>query len=218
MVGTDAEKAVLQRAQPVLDSFYDAVCACGRTPPSRPRIRVSTTPGVPHYDHDETAVVLCGWEFLAPPQRVGMEASARAGTLGLSPADQYAEIFNELLVAHELGHWLQMVAFKPIDRWTAEYEANRIMVAFWREHPAPERPWSSEERLANFTAHGPGLPSPVPAESEDRPEAYFNAHIAELEQNHRGYAWYQKMMVRRAAAETPRPSFCSVLEDVWPSQ
>lgn len=218
MIATDPAARVLQRAQPVLDEFYAAVLACGRKPPSKPQIRVSATPSVPHYDHGQNAVVLCAWEFLSPPQRAGMEASAKAGTLGLAPADQYGEIFNELLVAHELGHWLQMVAFRPIDRWTAEYEANRIMIAFWREHPSPRHAASSEDRFINFSAHGPGLASPVPPEFEERPEAYFSANITALEQDPRGYAWYQKMMVRRAAAERPRPSFCSVVADNWPSE
>ena len=216
MIATDPASRVLERAERVLDEFYAAVLDCGRMPPFKPHIRVGAGPSSPHYDHEQTAVVLSAWEFLSPPQRAGMVASANAGTLGLSPADQYAEIFNELLVAHELGHWLQMVAFKPIDRWTAEYDANRVMVAFWREHPAPGHPAASEDRFVNFSAHGPGLPSPVPPEFEDRVEAYFNANIVALEQNPRGYAWYQKMMVRRAVAEMPRPSFWSVIADVWP--
>jgi hypothetical protein len=218
MIASDPVTRVLKRAQPVVDAFYSAVLACGRQPPSKPQIRVSAIPNAPHYDHGRTAVVLCAWEFLSPPRRAGMEAAARAGTLGLSPADQYGEIFNELLVAHELGHWLQMVAFKPIDRWTAEYGANRIMVAFWREHPGRADGASSENRFINFSAHGPGLASPVPPEFEDCPEPYFNANWAELEQDPRGYAWYQKMMVRRAIAERPQPSFCSLVEDVWPTE
>ncbi|MCH8617169.1 hypothetical protein LZ016_13810 [Sphingomonas sp. SM33] len=200
-----------------MDQFYGAVIACGRTPPFKPQVRVSAGPSVPHYDHEQAAVVLCPWEFLSPAQKAGMEASAKAGTLGLSPTDQYGEIFNELLVPHELAHWLQMVAFKPIDRWTAEYEANRIMVAYWREHPAPAPAASSEDRFINFSAHGPGLTSPVPAEFEDRPETYFNVNSDALEQNPRGYAWYQKMMVRRACAERPRPTFSSLVESIWPS-
>ncbi len=58
------------------------------------------------------------------------------GTLGLSGREQYAEVFNNLLVAHELGHWLQEVAQQPLIRWQAEYDANQIMVACCRDHPA----------------------------------------------------------------------------------
>lgn len=71
---------------------------------------------------------------------VAMDRFAAIGTLGLSGREQYSEIFHNLLVAHELGHWLQEVARRPLSRWQAEYEANRIMVAFWREYPAQSKP------------------------------------------------------------------------------
>ena len=60
---------------------------------------------------------------------------AAIGTLGRSGREQYSEVFNKLL-SHELGHWLQEVARRPLNRWPAEYHADRIMVACRRECPA----------------------------------------------------------------------------------
>jgi len=59
---------------------------------------------------------------------------------------------HELLVAHELGHWPQMVAQRPLTPWQAEYGANEIMVAFWREYQAPAHAASTEAGLLNFVA------------------------------------------------------------------
>ena len=54
-----------------------------------------------------------------------MDRFAAIGTLGLSGREQYIqyiEVFNNLLVvAHELGHWLQEMAQRPLNRWQAEY-------------------------------------------------------------------------------------------------
>ena len=171
---------VAARARPVLDAFYAAVVACGRTPPFKPALQVATVPGATRYDPAARAVVLIPYEVLAPARRASMDRFAAIGTLGLTGPEQYAEVFHSLLVANELGHWLQEVAQRPLTRWHAEYEANRIMVAFWRDHPAPPPAAPTEARLANFVAQTPNAPrsaldQPGPGEAE-----YFNAHVGEI--------------------------------------
>ena len=126
---------ILSRAQPVVDRFYEAVRACRREPPFKPSVSIATSPGPIRYDHAYQAVVLVPYELLDPATRTGTNRYAAIGTLGLSGRAQYEEIFQSLLVAHELGHWLQMIAYQPLTRRQAEYGANRMMVAFWREHP-----------------------------------------------------------------------------------
>lgn len=209
-------EAVTAQAQPVLDAFYTAVAACGRKPPFKPAIHVAATPGATRYDAASRTVVLFPYETLDTARRAAMDRYAAIGTLGLSGREQYGEIFNNLLVAHELGHWLQEVAQRPLNRWQAEYEANRIMVAFWRDHPAAPPAASTERRLANFIAQAPNTPSPLPDNGGVDAEGYFNAHIAEIEGSPIAYAGYQKMMVRRAVAESPAPSFCQLVATAWP--
>ena len=208
---------VAVQAQPVIDAFYSAVVTCGRNPPFKPALRIDTTPGAMRYDPATRSVVLSPYETLHPARRAAMDRFAAIGTLGLSGREQYIEVFNTLLVAHELGHWLQVVAQRPLNRWQAEFDANRIMVSFWRDHPAPPPAPPTERRLANFVASAPNAPNPMPDHTDVSVETYFNTHVAEIESNPAAYAWHQKMMVRQAMAEHPAPRFCHVVATVWPT-
>ncbi|MDV6332629.1 hypothetical protein [Asticcacaulis sp. 201] len=210
-------RSVIDLAQSVLDSFYASVLACGRFPPNKPHIEIARTSGPIHYDHDKCAVVLIPYELLDPGRRAGMDRFAAIGTLGLSGRDHYAEIFNNLLVAHELGHWLQCLAQRPLTPWQAEYDANRIMVAFWREHPSGGHTASTELRLANFVVQPSTMPNPLASAPDADPGDYFNTHLAEIEANPASYAAFQKLMVRKAMAELPAPTFCGLVASMWPT-
>lgn len=207
---------VVAAAQPVLDRFYAAVVSCGREPPFRPALRVSTAPGAMLYDAASRSVVLSSYETLPPARRGAMDRFAAIGGLGLSGREQYIEVFNTLLVAHELGHWLQEVAQRPVNRWHAEYEVNRIMVAFWRDYAAPPPAAPTSKRLANFVAQALNAPSLMPDDAGMSVEEYFVSHVAEIEGNPMVYAGFQKMMVRQAMAEDPAPTFCEAVATVWP--
>jgi hypothetical protein len=208
-----AVETVIAHGRPVIETFYAAVLACGRKPAFKPDIRVSNTPGTIQYDG---SVVLEPYEVLEPPRLAAMERFAAVGTLGLSGREQYIEVFNSLLVAHELGHWLQHLAQRALSPWQAEYGANRVMVAFWRDHPDRTHAATTEQRLTNFVAQSPTMPSPLPADAGMNADEYFDAHYARIAANPVAYAAYQKMMVRLAIAERPQPSFCDVVNDVWP--
>ena len=205
------ETAVRKQAQPVLDRFYDAVIACGYSPPFKPEIDVSRSPEPVHYDHARRAVVLTSYDLLEPARREAMERFAKAGTLGLSGRDQYVEVFNNLLVAHELGHWIQESIGRSLTRWEAEFEANRMMVAFWRDHPAVDPAPSTEDRLNNFVAQPPQMLA-ITRDLRPSPEVYFNEHVAEIEAQPVQYAAFQKLMVRLAISESPRPTFSQTIE------
>lgn len=213
---TEPASSIIAKAQPIIDAFYKAIVACGRIPPFKPTIRIANTPGATRYDHAYRAVVLIPYEVLPSARQASMDRFAAIGTLGLSGPEQYSEVFNSLLIAHELGHWLQEIARRPLNCWQAEYEANRIMVAFWREHPAPSPAAPTEKRLANFVAQSPNMPNPMPDNTGISVEDYFNAHLVEIESNPMAYAGFQKMMVREAIVENSSPSFCQLVATAWP--
>ncbi len=206
----------IAKAHEVLDRFYEAVCACGRKPPFKPVSKLAPTPGPIRYDHEQRAVVLVPYELLTPAAQAGMERYGAIGTLGLGGRAQYEEIFQNLLVPHELGHWLQMVAYRPLTRWQAEYGANQLMVAFWREHSLPAAVPSAEARLANFIAQPATFPALLPAGLALSVEDYFNEQSAKIEANPALYAGFQKYMVRQALAEVPRPLFGDLVASTWP--
>lgn len=206
----------IAKAHVVLDQFYEAVCACGRKPPFKPVIQVATAPGPIRYDHEQQAVVLIPYELLTPAAQAGMARYGALGTLGLAGREQYEEIFHNLLLAHELGHWLQMVAYRPLTRWQAEYGANRLMVAFWREQTTEASAPSTETRLANFVVQPATFPELLPAGLPISVERYFNENREEIEHNSFLYAGFQKHMVRQAMAEEPSPRFYNIVEATWP--
>ena len=203
----------LAEAQPVLDTFYAAVSACDRKPPFKPGLRLATAAGATRYDPSARAVFVVSYDMLDPGRRAAMDRFAAIGTLGLSGRAQYVEVFNTLLVAHELGHWVQEVSRRPLNRWQAEYEANRMMIAFWRDHPSAI---ATEQRLANFVAQRPGTPDPMFLDTGANAEDFFNVNIARIEADPMQYSLFQKMMVRTAMAEIPRPSFCQTIVAAWP--
>jgi hypothetical protein len=209
-------EVVRMRAQPVVDAFFAAVVACGRDPLFKPEIEVAAAPGATRYDHSRGAVVLVPYELLDPARRAAMDRYAAIGTLGLSGREQYIEVFNDLLVAHELGHWVQEISRRPLTRWRAEYEANRMMVALWRDHPAPPPAPSTERRLANFIAQAPGASGPMSESGGHDAESYFNTHVEQIERTPADYAWFQKLMVREAITQTPHPMFCETIHAAWP--
>jgi hypothetical protein len=202
--------------QIIVDTFYEAVVACDRTPPFKPSVSMDPTSDAIRYDSVNRVIVLVPYESLPPPRRAAMDRFAAIGTLGLSGREQYLEVFHNLLVPHELGHWLQEIAQRPLNRWLAEYQANQIMVAFWREYPAASPAPATELRLANFVAQPPHAPSPMPADAGLSVSDYFNSHLAEIEANPMAYAAFQKLMVRQAMVEEPAPSFGELVEQIWP--
>jgi len=206
---------ILSRAEPVVDRFYEAVLTCHREPPFKPSIAIATSPGPIRYDHANRSVVLVPYELLDPAMKTGMDRYAAIGTLGLSGRAQYEDILQSLLVAHEMGHWLQVIAQRPLTRWEAEYGANQMMVAFWREHPDPAAP--TDARLANFVVQGPHFPALVPEGLDIVLEIYFDQSYEEIERTPLRYAGFQKMMVRRVIAEEPQPHFCDLVSSTWPA-
>lgn len=210
---TTAELAL--EAQAILEAFYAAVLASGRTPRFKPTVEIATSPDVTRYDPRRRAIILVPYDHIDSARRAAMDRYASIGLLGLDGRAQYKEIFNNLLVPHELGHWVQEIAQSPLDRWQAEYNANQFMVAFWREHPSPAYP--TEKRLANFAVRPPTMPDPMPVNAQMTPRAYFNAHLSDIERNPMIYAAFQKMMVRQAMAEVPAPSFCQLIQEAWPT-
>lgn len=206
---------LMSDAQAILDSFYASVVACGRDPPFKPTIAISSSPGVTQYDALRGAIVLIPYDQLDGERRAAMDRFASIGLLGLDGRGQYREIFNNLLVPHELGHWVQEVAQTPLDRWQAEYNANQFMVAFWRENPASPPAHATEKRLANFTVQPPNMPDPMPAGTQLCPRSFFNSHLSEIERDPMAYAAFQKMMVRQAMSEKPAPSFRQLIEQTW---
>lgn len=206
---------VRARAQPILDRYFAAVRGCGARPPFKPRIVVAPGDGIIHYDQPTGTVVLYGWQVVNGELRAMGEDRAKMS--GVAPKEAYELIFNETLVAHELGHWLQ--AFQPerrtaagrYDNWFAEQNANRLMVAFLREHPLSGS--TTAQRLDFYL--GSEKPNPVPPPTGTSLEDFFTADTMKIVRGG-GYGWYQSLMTRRAIAERPTTRFCTLVAEWLP--
>lgn len=205
-----APDPVAAKATALIQRFETAVRACGVNPGAMPGIVIDSQSTLVAFDPRERNLHLSRWAEMPPPIQGLVTEWAAKGTLGLSPEDQFAEIFNSLLIPHELGHFVQMLdgRDKTLDDWTAEVDANRVTIAFWSLEPADAAQIAA--RVENFNAFLAALPSPVP-EGED-PHAYFEANYQRLSQDPAAYGWYQGAFMRSAWAQRNDATFCQLVK------
>ena len=152
--------------------------------PPAPAVAIRNTPNLAYYDPRSGTIVIAHWPTL--------DTELRAFFLGLSDTEEHAgalfvALFNEFLVAHEMGHWVQRGLRVARDRYGAEREANDIAVAFFRTVEGGEarlvelhtRVRAALERLAD--------PTPIGADERQ----FFNERYAELATNPVAYGYYQ---------------------------
>lgn len=207
--GTVVDDAVQRQATALRDRFMAAVRACGITPPFDPSIIVDSHPSIIAYSFEARTAHLSRWAELPAPLQAMLEAWGADGPLGLSGEQQFADIFNSLLVPHELGHYLQHVSgrYRTLDLWEGEVEANRIAIAFWSLDPAEAA--RLPDRIENFAGFLGKIPSPVPEGSQ--PRDYFNANYEALGQDAEAYGWYQGAFMRTAWEERDQTDFCDLV-------
>ena len=118
----------------------------------------------------------------------------------------FSEIFNSLLVSHELGHHLQWLSGRnrTLDNWQLETEANQIAIAYWSIAPEGDAPIAT--RVTNFERFLGSLPNPVPAGTDAH--AYFEANYEQLGSDPAAYGWYQGAFMRTAWANRHERDFC----------
>jgi hypothetical protein len=195
---------VQQRVERIRDRFVAAIKNCGTTPTFVPAVLVDNLANGVSYQG--RAVHVSRWSKLDPAVQQALQAWAAQGTLGLNAEGQWGEIFNDLLVAHELGHYLESMAhhLDNIDYAKNEIEANEIALAFWSIDQDDRQRLPA--RIKNYTVFLNALPSPVPTGSE--PDSYFRSHYQQLQTNLAGYGWYQGQFMNKAWDNYKSRSFC----------
>ena len=149
-----------------------------------PAVRIRNTPYLAYFDHRSGKIVLPHWPTLDPKQQ--------AFFLDLADTPEeavalFVGLFNDFLVAHEMGHWLQRGLGVVRDRYASEREANNIGAAFF------EAVEGGETRLLNLHsllgAALERLVDPTPIDADER--RFFNEHYAKLAVQPAAYAYYQ---------------------------
>ncbi len=195
-----------ERGTAIRDRFVAAIKACGVQPTSVPGVIVKTTPVTVAYLPSDRSLYLSRWAELDPGVQGMMTGWAAKGTMGLKPEQMFGEIFNDLLVAHELGHYLQDMSgrLQSLDVWESEVEANKIAIAFFSLDASDAARLPA--RIENFTGFLTALPTPVPAGGE--PRTYFLKNYEKLGSDPQAYGWYQGAFMRTAWAARSERDFC----------
>ena len=197
---------VQQRALTIRDRFISAMKVCGDRPGIVPGVVVKTDASMVSYMPRDHALYVSRWSELDPQIQGLVAAWAAQGTLGLKPDQMFGEIFNDLLVAHELGHYLQDSSgrLQKLDSWDSEVEANRIAIAFFQLKQKDRT--LLPKRIENFTRFLTTLPNPVP--SGETPHAYFVKNYEKLGGDPQAYGWYQGAFMQTAWASRGERDFC----------
>lgn len=212
-----AAPALAQDADPlhadataIVARFDAALRGCGLTPAYVPGVVVDSRPSLVSFSPRDRSVHLSRWAEMPEGLQEMFRGWAAVGTLGLTPEQQFAEIFNSLLVPHELGHFVTLLdgRIETEDNWTNEVTANRIAIAFWLQDAVANAPVA--DRVENFNRFLAQLPNPVP-EGED-PHAYFESHYDALSNDAAAYGWYQGAFMRTAWAEHEGVSLCDLVK------
>lgn len=203
----EATDPVAQRVGTIVEDFTKAVKGCGvRLPPVR--IAVDQSPILIAMQQDGVLHVAT-WKAVEPDIKAMFGPWAQSGTLGLTPEQQFGEVFNRLLVPHEMGHWVQMSDGRDTgaDFWDGEVSANRTAIAFWSL--TPQGAARIETEIDNYNRFLEALPNPVPPGQD--PKEYFQANYEKLFQDAEAYGWYQGLFMREAWAMRGSATFCELV-------
>jgi hypothetical protein len=191
-----------------------------------PEIRIDAGPTLSSYDNGTGNVVHEEyWEKVPLPEQATFNQWATYTGDEPSGRQLFQDMFYRFFFVHELGHWMQdqvlnqrhdakaETAKKNANtaRWSYETVANRISVAWWREHDQ-----AYLIRLVDdFRKIQGKLPTPVP-KGED-PRAFFTRDYDKLTEDPNAYGWFQLQMVISAFDEQPAMSYQQAL-DKLPSE
>jgi hypothetical protein len=185
------------------------------------KVRIDAGPGLSFYDmgtgnvvHEER------WEKVPAP--IQATFNQWAGYAGDQPSGQhlFRDMFYRFFLVHELGHWMEDQVMEQRQdkmaatarrnaktaRWEYEAIANRISIAWWREHD----PAYLAKLIKDFRTIQAKLPNPVPAGEDAR--HYFTRQYAKLAEDPNAYGWFQLQMVILAYDERPTSSFQQAID------
>ena len=195
--------------EPIVTRFMSRLAECRRSSPFTPTVVIDNHPTLISYYSGDQSVHATRWSALPPEIKGMMDQWAAKGTLGLSGEGQFAEIFNSLLVPHELGHFAADTNGRAQGQsfWDGEVYANRVAIAFWKgeRSTAEELPG----RLENYNRFLDALPNPVPDGQTSK--AWFEANYEKLGENPQAYGWYQGLFMREARQQSDKDSFCKLI-------
>jgi len=199
--GKSDDAAIQTNAEKVAARFAKANAGCGYAAPPV-KLVAQTTPGMIFYDPDSNSLTYPLWREMDSTAQATWAARGSAARPKMTGQAYVSDVFNSLLIPHELGHQAEALGGRKLDWWSSEYHANRVMIAFWRLETSDR---VLQRRLESYWAYEAARPSPVPAGRDVA--KFFNA--SKFDPN--TYGWYQSEMTRRAWAARNEVNFCQLL-------
>lgn len=184
-----------------------------------PKVMLDAGMGVSYFSYDDQTVHETQFADLPPPMQGFWNQWAAYTTDQANGKALFDDMFHRFFFVHELGHWMasQVIAGLPDNemsmvgkneaghKWEREVAANRIAVAWYREHD----PQYLARLVKDFRLIQSHLPDPVPAGIDKK--TYFTDNYRKLGTDPLAYGWYQLQMVLIVYDE-PARSFQQVLD------
>jgi hypothetical protein len=186
-----------------------------------PEIRIDAGVVLSSYDNGSGNVVHEEyWEKLPPPEQATFNEWAAYTGDEPSGRQLFQDMFYRFFFVHELGHWMQdQVLSQRRDaqsetakknaqtaRWQYETVANRVSVAWWREHD----PAYLGKLVQDFRKIQAKLPNPIPP--GENPRTFFTREYDKLTEDPNAYGWFQLQMVISVYDEMPTVSFQQAID------
>lgn len=186
-----------------------------------PEIRIDAGPNLSFYGMGKgNAVHEEHWENVPPPEQASFNQWATYTADEPTGIALFEDMFYRFFFVHELVHWMQDEVLrqrrdpmaKEADknsasaRWQYETVANRISVAWWREHD----PQYLAKLVNDFRAIEDKLPNPVPR--GESPKRFFKREYKKIADDPNAYGWFQLQMVILAYDEKPASSFQQTID------
>ena len=186
-----------------------------------PKIRIDAGPSLSFYGMGKGNVVHEEhWGNVPPPEQASFNEWATYTIDEPTGSALFEDMFYRFFFVHELGHWMQDEVLrqrrdpdaKEADknsataRWQYETVANRISVAWWREHD----PQYLAKLVNDFRAIENKLPNPVP--TGESPRLFFTSEYNKIADDPNAYGWFQLQMVILAYDEKPTLSFQQAID------
>lgn len=206
---TQTPSTVQRRVEAIRDDFAVKVARCGRSWPKSPEMIADTRPAMIFFNEKRISIHYPIWSDLPAETRSSLAAAAADAPRRPTPEAHFAAVFQRFLIAHELGHYLEILGGRKLSWWESEYQANRVAVAYWRLKDGDR---AVLRQLKDYWTHESKRPSPAPA-GADLP-AFFNRSTFDPAT----YGWWQAEMTRRAWQARRSTSFCALVKDLWPAK
>jgi hypothetical protein len=186
-----------------------------------PEIRIDAGPTLSSYGSVKDNVVHEEyWEKVPAPEQASFNQWATNTTDEPTGRALFEDMFYRFFFVHELGHWMQIQVLdqrhdpmaararknSDTDRWQLETVANRISVAWWREHESAYL----AKLVKDFRAIEAKLPNPIPP--GEAPKHFFTREYDRISTDPDIYGWFPLQMVILVYDEQPALSFQQAID------